>query len=423
MLTVFRNIDVVDGTGSAPRRNTTVVVEDRKIRSVDGSGWNGTADLEIDGRGKTLLPGLMDMHIHLNIPASPYEADKYDMKLSNKTSALGALYSIDNARDLIAKGVTTVRDVGAHGHGIFALKQLIDQGRTVGPRIYSCGRGINMTGGHGPRLCVAADGPDEVRHQTRKQMMAGAEIIKFMASGAAAEAWESPYDVHLTEAEMAAGVQEAHARGATTAAHAVNPQSIVNSVNAGIDSIEHGVLADEASLQLMLEREVHLVPTIWTFQMLAAQGSVIGMEKWFMKEIASRMDTHLEVVSRAHKMGIHLAVGTDSALPVNAAASVIWEMQWLIHCGLTNLEAIRAATLNGAQLLEIDDKVGTIAPDMLADILVVDGDPSVDIKQLHNVDVVMRSGSVLVKQGEIVINNGRMISDPNNPPDGPYPPE
>lgn len=422
MLTVFRNISVVDGTGAEPARNRTVVIEGGRIKAVQDA-WNGRADIEIDGAGKTLLPGLMDMHIHLNIPASPYEADKYGVKLSHRSSALGALYSIDNARDLILNGVTTVRDVGAHGHGIFALKQLIDQRRTVGPRIYSCGRAINMTGGHGPRLCVAADGPDDVRYQARKQMIAGAEIIKFMASGAAAEAGESPYDVHLTEAEMRAGVEEAHARGATTAAHAVNPQSIINSVNAGIDSIEHGVLADEESLALMLKHKVHLVPTIWTFQMLAAQGSVIGMEDWMMRETTKRVKTHLEVVARAHEMGMQIAVGTDSALPVNEAASVRWEMQWLIHCGLTKLEAIKAATLNCAELLEIEDNVGTIAPEKLADILVVDGDPSLDLAALANVDVVMRSGEILVKGGQIVQSGRRMISDPNNPPDGPYPPQ
>jgi imidazolonepropionase-like amidohydrolase len=422
MLTVFRNISVIDGTGAEPLRGKVVIIEGGRIRAIEDR-WSGKADIDIDGKGKSLLPGLMDMHIHLNIPASPYEANKYDVKLSNKTSATGALYSIDNSRDLIKNGVTTVREVGAHGHGIFALKELIDAGRLLGPRIYSCGRAINMTGGHGPRLSVAADGPDEVRHQARKQMMAGAEILKFMASGAAAEAGESPYDVHLTEAEMAAGVAEARARGATTAAHAVNPQSIINSVNAGIDSIEHGVLADDKSLALMHEKKVHLVPTIWTFQMLAAQGSVIGMENWMMVETKQRVQVHLEVVSKAHKMGIQIAAGTDSALPVNPAASMRWELQWLVHCGLSNLEAIRSATLAGAELLEIEGNVGSIAPGKIADILVVDGDPSTSLEDLARVDVVMRSGNVLVRNGRIVDADRRMISDPNNPPDGPFPPQ
>lgn len=420
MITVFRDINLIDGTGAVARPNSTVIVENDKIREIASSPWRGAADIEIDGRGKSLLPGLMDMHVHLNIPMNPYETGKTDCERDERSVARSALHALDNSRDFIAHGVTTVRDVGSHGHGIFAVKHLIESGRAVGPRIYACGNAIAMTGGHCLFLGIAADGADGVRKQARIEMRAGAEILKFMASGAAAEAGESPYDIQLTEAEMRAGVVEAKGRKKTTAAHAVNPESIINAVRAGVDSIEHGVLLNEEALQVMLKHQTHLVPTIWVFQMLAAHGAH-GTEQWVMEETKKRVRTHLEMVSRARELGIQVAVGTDSALPVNQAESVFWEIEWLMHCGYSNLEAIKAATLNGAELLEIDDRVGSIETGKNADILVVEGDPSRKIRDLRKTLLVLRNGVVVARDGGVVDPSHRLIVDPFNPPPGPVP--
>jgi imidazolonepropionase-like amidohydrolase len=362
----------------------------------------------------------MDVHTHLNIPINPYERGTPELAVTERTVARAAMHALDNARQLIGRGVTTVRDVGSHGHGIFALKEAIDQGAVPGPRVVACGRAIAMTGGHAPFVAVEADGPDAVRHQARLELKAGAGALKFMASGAGAEAGEDPRDLQLTSEEMAAGVREARARRRTTAAHAVNPEAVKNAVEAGVDSIEHGVLIDEASLLLMKVRGVHFVPTIWTYQMTAAHGQVHGTEAWVVAEVRKRVEVHLAMVSRARELGVEVATGTDSAVPVNPADSIFWEIEWLSHCGFSAVEAIQAATRSGARLLEIDDRLGTVEAGKEADLLLVEGDPVRDLRALRRTVVVMKQGAVVVSGGRAHLTP--LLQDPRNPPPGPVPP-
>lgn len=423
MITVLRDVNVIDGTASPPVAAASVIVEGGLIRAIEpgGSAHTFAADVSvIDGRGKTVLPGLMDMHVHLNIPINPYELGKPEYAITALSVARSAMHAMDNARDLIRYGVTTVRDVGSHGHGIFEVKRLIDERRMVGPRIVPCGRAISMTGGHGPFLSAEADGVDAVRRQARTELHAGAEALKFMASGAGAEAGESPFDVQLTQEEMAAGIREAHACRRTTAAHAVNPEAVRNAVLAGINSIEHGVLIDEKSLGLMRSYDVHFVPTVWTYQMTASHGEVYGTEGWVVAEVKKRVETHLEMVSKARALGVEVATGTDSAVPVNPGESMFWEIEWLMHCGYSALEAIRAATLNGARLLEIDGRLGSIAPGKIADLVVVEGDPSRTIRDLRHTVLVMKDGNVVWREGRFP--SDRLILDPRGAPPGPVPP-
>jgi imidazolonepropionase-like amidohydrolase len=393
---LIENGIVVDGTGGPPASHASVLVEDGIIREAGDAVGDAAPDVRIDASGKSVLPGLIDLHTHLCLPMNPYEGGARGLEPTPDTLALAAINAVNNARLLISMGVTTVRDCGSHGHGIFTVRTLIETGSLQGPRIVACGRAITMTGGHCAYLGVEADGVDAVRKAARVEMRAGAQALKLMASGAGAEAEESPYDIHLSEAELRAAVDEAHARGITACAHAVNPQAVRNAVNAGIDSIEHGVLLDEASLELMCKNGVAFVPTLWTFQMTAAFGAVFGTKQSVVEELRRRVQVHLDAVRIAHRLGVLIGAGTDSALPVNPPESVIWEIAWLSYCGLSNVEAIRAATGDAARILHLQDEVGTLQPGRVGDVLIVDGDVTTDLAALLRTSVVIKAGHVVI---------------------------
>jgi imidazolonepropionase-like amidohydrolase len=423
VITVIRHGSLIDGVTSEALPDAAVVVEHGLIREVGPSRGVVIRDQDtnvVDARGKTILPGFIDSHIHINIPRTAYSGESTELAITDRTSASAAVHAVHNARELVSHGITTIRDVGSHGHGIFAVKALIDAGRLPGPRIVACGRAIAMTGGHELFLSVEGDGPDEIRKLARTELKAGATALKFMASGAGAEAAESPFDVQLTPEELAAGVQEAKARGRTTCAHAVNPAAARNAILAGVDSIEHGVLLDDGSLALLREHGTYFVPTVWTYQMTADHGDRLGVAASLSAEVKRRVQVHLEVVAKAHALGIPICAGTDSALPVNPPQSLFWELEWLMHCGLSAMEAIKSATATNARLLGLADRIGTIEPGKVADLLLVDGDPLADIRALTHTQTVIQTGEVTVLDGRCTWQT--TLTGDLSMPDGPFPP-
>jgi len=423
LITIIRGGTVVTALDDEPLTGADVVVEDALVREVSPgrSALGARADVEIyDAAGSTVLPGLIDAHTHLTTHTTFFEPTTvWPPPVTARSIAKGVLHGCHNARELIRHGVTTVRDVGAHDHGIFELQRMIDSGGLVGPRIVACGRAIAMTGGHGMNA-VSADGPDEVRRLARTELAAGAGALKFMASGAGAESRQSPYDCEFTEEEMAAGVREAQAHHKTTCAHSMNPESTRNAVFAGINSIEHGLLLDDASLELMHSRSVHYVPTVWTYQNSAENGEYYGSERWMIPVIRERVDQHLNCVAKAHELGVIIGAGTDSALPVNPPESMAWEAEWLHHCGLSILESVRAATVNNALLLKLDDRIGSLAPGRIADIVVVDGSLHEDLSALLRVKAVFKNGAPVVQDGQICQSS--LYRAAEQPPPGPLPP-
>jgi imidazolonepropionase-like amidohydrolase len=423
MTIVLRGGTVLDGTVNDPLDDAAVVIEGDRIKEVGsvaqvGSLPSGTT--VIDVHGKTVLPGLMDVHTHLCIPSTSWDPGSDDAPVTDGLVGLTSVYAVENARNFILRGITTIRDVGSVHHGIFAIQRLIDSGVLVGPRVFACGRAIAMTGGHGMIVSQAVDGVDDIRKAARVELKAGARSLKFMASGAGAESRESPLRVELTVEEMAAGVEEARKQGYSTCAHSVNPESTRNAVQAGINSIEHGLLLDEDSLRLMKEHDVHFVPTLWTYQNTAEHGQLYGAEDFLVADVRKRVENHLQAVARAHEMGVAISAGTDSGLPLNAKDCLVWELEWLTYCGLTPHEAIRSATSVNGKLLRQSHQLGTLEPGKLADVLVVDGDPLQDIKQLTRTDIVIKDGQIMVRDGrllsEVVVRDMRQV------PSGPFPP-
>ncbi len=420
MVTVIEHITAIDSTGSDPIEDATIVVEGETIRAVGRDAWTRRdGDTVVDGRGKYAVPGLMDMHTHLSIPSTSWDPGSDDPPVTDQSIAATSVNALQNARNFILKGITTIRDVGSQHYGIFAVKRMIEAGQLVGPTVVACGKAIAMTGGHGMIVAAIADGPDEVRRLGRANFKAGAECLKFMASGAGAESRQSPYAVELTQEEMAAGVTVARSHGGTSCAHSMNPESTRNAVLAGVNSIEHGLLLDESSLLLMKEHDVHYVPTLWTYQNTAENGVLYGVEDWMVAEVRRRVERHLENVRRANQLGVTISAGTDSGTPLNLRDSLFWELEWYVYCGLTPMAALQTATINNAKLLQ-RPSIGTLEADKIADILVVDADPLADIRNLKATYAVFKKGALMVLDGKL--QEPRPVVDLRRVPDGPTPP-
>jgi imidazolonepropionase-like amidohydrolase len=415
-------VHLIDGSASEPRPHTDLLIEDAHIVAIGSRGQPITASEDavvVECEGRWAVPGLIDSHVHLCIPYHPDDPGGDLPGVSEESVALAAMHGLWNARTLLAKGITTVRDVGSHGHSIFAVKRLIDAHQAMGPRIIPSGRAIAMTGGHGAMMSVFADGPDGVRRAAREEMRAGARSIKLMATGSGASAKERPTDVHYSIEELAAGVEAAHGLGRPVAVHATNPTGVRNAVLAGADSIEHGISFDEEGLELMAEHKVFYVPTVWAYHYVGERNKYLATPDHVAWEVQSRYEEHHANVRRAQSAGIRIVAGTDAAMPINPPDSLFWELEWLVACGLTPLEAIVAATSDAAVLLRIENEVGQLKVGQLADLLIVDSDPLVDIRNLSKTATVVRDGRVIFTNG--VAAQGDFLHDTRPVPPGPWP--
>jgi imidazolonepropionase-like amidohydrolase len=419
---LISDVNLIDSSSTEPRTHMDVLIEGSRISAIGptGQALPGTPEVTVvNGIGRWAVPGLIDAHIHLCIPYHPDDPGGDVPGTSQESIALAAMYGLRNARSLVTKGITTIRDVGSHGHSIFAVKQLIDRHQAVGPRIVPSGRAIAMTGGHGAMMSVFADGPDGVRKAARDELAAGALSLKLMSTGSGASARERPTDVHFTIAEMAAAVEAAHGLGRPVAVHATNPTGVHNAVKAGADSIEHGIVLDDEAFDLMAQHQVFYVPTVWAYHYVGERAQYLATSPEVAQEVQTRYQAHHENVSRARSAGIRIVAGTDAAMPINPQESLIWELEWLVACGLTPHEAIVAATADAASLLRIDNEVGKLCPGQIADILIVDADPLADIRNLKRTATVISGGRVIVSDEDVAPSP--FIDDIHPVPPGPCP--
>jgi imidazolonepropionase-like amidohydrolase len=419
--TLVRAGMVVDGRSRRPLLDQWILIDGDYIEEIrPAKGRLPAADRIVDAHDGAVLPGLIDAHVHLCIPLHPDDPGGTDSTVTAVSAGLAAAYGVMNCRALVLAGVTSVRDVGAHGHSIFAVKQLVDRGEVVGPRIVACGQAIAMTGGHSLIAGTSADGTDEVRRMARQELAAGAGCLKVMASGSGASASESPMDVQYSQEEIAAAVREAKSRGRSVAVHSTNPTSTRNAVLAGADSIEHGIAIDEETLHLMKDRNVTYVPTVWAYHFVGELGGYLATSDKVRDEVKSRYALHHEVVRRAHDLGVAIAAGTDSALPLNPPHSLAWELEWLVHCGLDPLQTIAAGTLNAAELLGIANETGSIEPGKAADLIAVSGDPTKDVTCIREPTHVVQRGVLHLEHG-VPTTEAALITDIRPMPAGPFP--
>jgi len=291
--------------------------------------------------------------------------------------------------------VTTIRDMGGKDGIDLGLKQAINSGLIPGPRMLVSGRLICMTGGHGWQIGQEANGPDEVRRAAREQIKAGADIVKLMATGGVMTPGVQPGSEQFTEAELRAGVEEAHKAGKKTATHAMGTQGILNALRAGIDSIEHGVYLNEEAVALMVDRNVPFIPTISALYHIETQGVAAGIPDYAVEKTLMVKPHHQASIRMAREAGVLVAAGTDAGTPFNLHGENLTEIKLLVdYGGFSPMAAIEAGTRVSARVLGLENELGTIEEGKIADLIMVAGNP------LENIDILLARESIcMVMQG------------------------
>jgi imidazolonepropionase-like amidohydrolase len=404
--TVFANAMVITATGVPAFRGAVVVEGDQIAEVIDGVprhiGESGIVDLG----GRSLLPGLIDAHVHL----TAVDADiiqQHRRRFESEIAVLGAT----SLTEMLERGFTTVRDAGGADAG---FRRTIEDGRLAGPRLLVSGRPLSQTGGHDDQRFAAehgdsggcaphiglihaiADGPDEVRRTAREELRRGANQIKVMASGGVMSPTDRLESVQYSVEELVAAVQAAESVGTYVMAHAYTPNAISRCVAAGVRSIEHGNLLDEATAKLMADHGMFLVPTLVTYEKLHDEGAAHGIGRENLDKLADVINAGLQSLRIASDAGVKVASGSDLLGPMRRFQGEEIEIKSRV---LGPLGAIIAATRTSAELLGLDGELGTIEPGKQADLLVVDGDviddPSL-IGRAEHVCIVLQAGRMSV---------------------------
>jgi imidazolonepropionase-like amidohydrolase len=391
---ILRGATLIDGTGAPPVRDRAVVVTDRRIAAVvaDRPPREGAV---LDLGGLTLLPGLINCHVHLCLSG---DADPSRM-LSDESYAATVVNAVVRARRTVEAGVTTVRDLGGREYAEIAVRDGVRAGLIPGPRTLCAGRAVCITGGHGWRMVGRqADGPDDLRKAVREQLRAGADVIKLVATGGVMTPGVDPRAAQLTLEELRAGVDEAHRARRRAAAHAMADEGIAWCLDAGIDTIEHGVFLTEALAARMATQGTALVATLIAPHAIVEGGLAAGIPEFAVNKSLALRERHLESFRLALRAGVTIAAGTDAGTPLNPHGSVVPELALMIGAGMAPLQALRAATSVAAQVLGIASETGSIAPGLAADLIAVEGDPATDVKALDAIRLVIADGRTVLSR-------------------------
>lgn len=390
-------------TGDGSIREGHVLIEDGRIKAIGrfscGSDYRGES---LDLKKKTLMPGLIDCHTHLGLGSSKLE--NHGEKKKPLTITELALQGAANAYVTLKAGFTTVREVGGlPGTSGMELRDMIAEGRLPGPRIHVCGGGLAMTGGHGWEILSPGlrevDGPHEARKGARLQLKAGANVLKIMASRAGSDD-DAPGGPEFTIPEMAAICEEAQKRGVPCTAHAVGAEAIKNAIEAGLNSIDHGCLLTEELMDRMIEKEVFLVATVWVYLCQEERGLMCGYPSHVIERSKEINEVYGANVKQAFLKGVKIGLGSDCGLGVTPHGENGKELVQLVErVGLSPMDTIRLATRGGAEVLGLEKELGTVEEGMIADLLVIDGDPLEDISilcQPHHMTHVIKEGRIVV---------------------------
>jgi imidazolonepropionase-like amidohydrolase len=404
--TVFADVTLIHAgkllavPGDAPATNMTIIVEDDRITGVQ-QGFVEVEDATvIDLRDKFVLPGLMDMHVHLQGQLGP-QNDRDALKMSDQ---LMQMRSIFYAMNTLKAGFTTVRDVGSSSQEMYAMRDAINNGWIDGPRIVAAG-GVGITGGHAdisgvspdfmeiltsPNIC---DGPYDCRRATRNVIKYGADLVKITSTGGVMTERATGTGQQMEMDELREVVLAAERMGRKVASHAHHEDGIVAALEAGVASIEHGTYTGPRAIKLFKETGAYLVPTLLAGKTVATLALEADFMAATVKEKAIRVGNDMAGnFEKAHKAGVNVAYGTDSGISphgTNAEEAVL-----MVEAGMSEMDVLISATINAADLIDMSDSIGTIQTGKFADIIAVDNSPLENIEELLDVDFVMKGGKV-----------------------------
>ena len=380
---VLRGGTVVDADGV---READVAVEDGRIVAV---GDVGRGDAETDVSGQFVAPGLVDAHVHLMMDGRP------DVATAQQDSEYDRAYvAAANLRAAVEAGVTTVRDLGAPGGLAIDAGDAVAEGRLVGPRVLAAGENVVMTGGHGHWFGREADGPDEVRTAAREQLKRGADVVKCMATGGVLTEGARTGAPELTPAELEALVDAASAKGVPTAAHAHGKEGLLNAVDAGITSIEHGTFMDREAAAAMADEGTYWVPTAAALRNIVDNPDA-GIPESAMAKAEDSATAFASSFDHARAEGVKVAMGTDAGTPFNRFENIADELAYMVEFGMSPEAALEAATVTAAELCGLDD-VGLVAEDHRADLVVLDANPAEDADAWADPSAVFADGDRVV---------------------------
>lgn len=391
---------LVDLNDARSVENAVLIVDGQRISAVGASGdVRIPQGIEIiDATGTWLIPGLMNMHVHLGLV---FPGDN-TAELADETEGELTLRMAKAAREALYAGVTTIRSPGEQRHGDLSLRNAIELGYVEGPRIFSAGKALRITGGHGSKKTsmteqALADGPYELIKAARNEISAGANWVKIAISGGIATDGGAMSEALMTPEEIRAVVDASHRFGVKVAAHSGSPAATDVAVDAGIDSIEHGYFLNREVLAKMRERGTWLVPTIVVTQPATrSYYEDLGVPDWFLSRFESAGKAHWKALEMAIEEGVRIAVGTDQlpAEPNDGTTATVRELEYYMEAGMTPLQALRAGTIEPATMLGVDDQLGSLEAGKFADIVAVTRDPTIDISALRTIVFVMKDGKI-----------------------------
>jgi imidazolonepropionase-like amidohydrolase len=409
---IFEHADLLDTPSGTLLRDRFVRVEGARIvevseRPIPRPPAGTPASRTVDARGKVLMPGLIDCHVH--VLASQLNLSG----LAHVPNVFAVLRAVPILRGMLDRGFTTVRDAGGAD---WSLAEAVRTGTIEGPRIFPSGRALSQTGGHGdmrprsdvlePCACTpkigaiarVVDGVDDIRRAVREEIQKGATQIKIMASGGVASPTDPIHALGYSEDEIRAAVEETSNAGTYVLAHAYTSRAIARAVRCGVRTIEHGNLVDAEAARVMADHGAIAVPTLVTYEALASEGAALGLPPESVAKIESVRTAGLRSLEIYAAAGVRMALGTD----LLGESHRLQSDEFRLRAGvLGNAEALRAATVHAAHVLQQDGKLGVIAPGATADLLLVDGNPLQDI-------------SVLTGQGErlaMIVQDGRVVRE------------
>lgn len=400
---------LIDGLGGIPIDESVIVIEGSNIVDV---GLRGQVELPdekdadfFEVNGKTIIPGLIDTHTHIQLSKGEMEFDFLRQSVPLKT-----VKAASNAQKALEAGFTTIRDLGAENLIDIGVRDAINEKIIEGPRMLVSGYKIMPTGAdfqvYPPEVSIGGrftmDTPDEARKAVRKLLALGVDVVKIMTSGRTFRKSSSPnaYALTLEEAEIV--VSEAHNQGVKVSAHVHGAKGVKIALEAGCDTLEHGTVLDDYDVEFMSKNNVFLIPTFSYGKHVEILKESTGLPGYIIDKALASRSSRLKSFQKAFKAGVPIAMGTDAGMPFTFHGENAFEIEQLVEAGMTPMEALVASTYTGSKALGISDSVGTISKGKMADLVIVDGNPLKDIRILQHKDRILG----VFKEGEIVVDRG-----------------